>query len=125
MTNSPRVIRHLAYIIVNITAFFGSVRTFTVAIVKLLRIDNTLFRVDTWGAGLSAIYLTPASASYLTQFILSLAITLFLLNRLRSQRDMRLHLLAAFFVLMTTFTGLMVLDTQREKLQYSIPISKT
>jgi len=33
-----------------------------------------------------AIFLTPASLSYLTQFILALAITLFLLNRLRSRR---------------------------------------
>ncbi|RPH61007.1 MAG: HAMP domain-containing protein [Chloroflexi bacterium] len=56
------------------------------------------------------LYLTPASISYLTQFILSLAITLFLLNRLRSRRTRSLLLLTAFFVLMTAFTGLMILD---------------
>lgn len=59
---------------------------------------------------MSTIYLTPASISYLTQFILSLAITLFLLNRLRSWRTHSLLWLTTFFVLMTAFTGLMVLD---------------
>ncbi len=56
------------------------------------------------------LYHTPASISYLTQFILSLAITLFLLNRLRSQRTRSLLLLTAFFVPMTALTGLMILD---------------
>ncbi len=57
-----------------------------------------------------AIFLTPSSISYLTQFILALAITLFLLNRLRSQRARSLFLLTAFFVPMTVLTGLMILD---------------
>ncbi|HBY08522.1 MAG TPA: hypothetical protein DEH22_12325, partial [Chloroflexi bacterium] len=56
------------------------------------------------------LFLTPASISYLTQFILSLAITLFLINRLRSRRTRSLFLLTAFFVPMTALTGLMVLD---------------
>ena len=56
------------------------------------------------------LFLTPASISYLTQFILSLAITLFLINRLRSWRTRSLLLLTAFFVPMTALTGLMVLD---------------
>ncbi|MFZ5858059.1 MAG: response regulator [Chloroflexota bacterium] len=56
------------------------------------------------------LYHTPASISYLTQFILSLAITIFLLNRLRSQRSPSLLLLVAFFAPMTALTGLMILD---------------
>lgn len=56
------------------------------------------------------IYLTPASISYLTQFILALAITSFLLNRLRSQRTRSLLLLTAFFAPMTVFTGLLVFN---------------
>ncbi|HRQ22676.1 MAG TPA: diguanylate cyclase [Anaerolineales bacterium] len=56
------------------------------------------------------IYLTPASISYLTQFILALAITLFLLNRLRSQRTDSLLFLTAFFAPMTVFIGLLVFN---------------
>ncbi|MBN1451607.1 MAG: response regulator [Anaerolineales bacterium] len=56
------------------------------------------------------LFLTPASVSYLTQFILSLAITVFLINRLRSRRTRSLFLLTAFFVPMTALTGLMILD---------------
>lgn len=57
-----------------------------------------------------ALYLTPASISYLTQFILALAITIFLVNRLRSQRAISLLLLTAFFVPMTVLTGLLVMN---------------
>jgi len=57
-----------------------------------------------------ALYLTPASISYLTQFILSLAITLFLLHRLQSQRARSLFLLIAFFAPMTVLTGLLVMN---------------
>lgn len=56
------------------------------------------------------IYLTPASIAYLTEFILALAITLFLLNRLRSQRAPSLLLLTAFFAPMTVFTGLLIFN---------------
>lgn len=56
------------------------------------------------------IYLTPASLSYLTQFILASAITLFLLNRLRSQRARSLLLLTAVFVPMTLLIGLWFLN---------------
>ncbi len=56
------------------------------------------------------IYLTPAAIAYLTQLTLALAITLFLLNRLRSQRSRSLLSLAAFFATMTAFTGLLVLN---------------
>jgi len=57
-----------------------------------------------------AIYLTPASLSYMTQFILALAITLFLFNRLRSQRTRSLLWLSACFALLTVLTGLWVLN---------------
>ncbi len=57
-----------------------------------------------------SIYLTPASITYLTVFILALAITLFLLNRLRSQRSASLLLLTGFFVPMTVFTGLLIFN---------------
>ncbi|MCA2001932.1 MAG: diguanylate cyclase [Chloroflexi bacterium] len=56
------------------------------------------------------LYFTPASISYLTQFILALAITLYLLNRLWSRRARSLFLLSAFFASMTALTGLLVLD---------------
>jgi PAS domain S-box-containing protein len=46
----------------------------------------------------------------MTQFILALAITLFLLNRLRSQRTPSLLLLTAFFAPMTVFSGLLVFN---------------
>jgi len=55
------------------------------------------------------LYLTPASISFLTQFILSLAITLFLALRLRN-RNMQLVLLTCFFAAATAFIGLMFLD---------------
>ncbi|MEA3340706.1 MAG: hypothetical protein U9R15_12120, partial [Chloroflexota bacterium] len=58
---------------------------------------------------MSFIYLTPASISYLTQFILSLAITLFLVSRLRN-RTTQLVLLTGFFAGMTVFIGLLFLD---------------
>lgn len=56
------------------------------------------------------LFLTPASISYLTQLILSLAIAVFFINRLRSWRTRPLLLLTAFFVPMTILTGLMILD---------------
>ncbi len=59
---------------------------------------------------MSFIYLTPASLSYLTQFILALAITLFLFNRLRRRRDRALFLLTAFFASMTAFAGLLIFN---------------
>ncbi|MDY6877821.1 MAG: response regulator [Chloroflexota bacterium] len=58
---------------------------------------------------MSFIYLTPASISYLTQFILSLFITLFLVSRLRN-RTTQLLLLTGFFAGVTVFIGLMFLD---------------
>lgn len=59
---------------------------------------------------MSVIYLTPASVSFLTQFILALAITVFLFGRLRNQRATQLILLTSFFALATAFIGLMFLD---------------
>jgi signal transduction histidine kinase len=56
-----------------------------------------------------SIYLTPASISFLTQFILSLAITVFLVRRLRN-RTPPLILLTGFFAGATAFIGLMFLD---------------
>lgn len=56
------------------------------------------------------LYLTPSSITYLTVFILALAITLFLLNRLRSQRSASLFLLTGFFAPMTVFTGLLIFN---------------
>jgi signal transduction histidine kinase len=58
---------------------------------------------------MSLIYLTPASISFLTQFILSLAITVFLALRLRN-RTTQLVLLTCFFAGATAFIGLMFLD---------------
>ena len=55
------------------------------------------------------IYLTPASISFLTQFILSLAITVFLARR-RENRNANLFLLTGFFAAVTIFIGLMFLD---------------
>jgi diguanylate cyclase (GGDEF)-like protein len=55
-------------------------------------------------------YLTPASVSYLTQFILALAITIFLLRRLRSQPTSQLFFLTTFFALVAVFIGLLFLD---------------
>ncbi|MGQ9833102.1 MAG: hypothetical protein ACUVRJ_04795 [Candidatus Villigracilaceae bacterium] len=48
-------------------------------------------------------YFTPASVSYLAQCILTLAITVFLLRRLQSQRVSQPLLLSAFFALGTVF----------------------
>lgn len=56
------------------------------------------------------LYLTPASVSFLTQFSLALAITAFLVLRLRSARTIPLALLTAFFALVTIFIGLLFLD---------------
>jgi signal transduction histidine kinase len=58
---------------------------------------------------MSFVYLTPASISFLAQFILSLAITLFLALHLR-HRTSQLVLLTCFFGGATTFIGLMFLD---------------
>lgn len=58
---------------------------------------------------MSLLYLTPASISFLAQFILSLAITVFLVLHLRS-RSTQLVLLTCFFVGATAFIGLMFLD---------------
>ena len=58
---------------------------------------------------MSSIYLTPASISYLTQFILSLSITIFLIRHLQ-RRNTQLILATAFFVGATAFIGLMFLD---------------
>ena len=56
------------------------------------------------------LFLTPASTSFLTQFVLALAISLFLIGRLWKQRTRPLGLLTGFFVLATLFIGLMFLD---------------
>lgn len=55
------------------------------------------------------LYLTPASISYLTQFILSLAITIFLARRLQI-KNIQLFLLTCFFTAATLFMGLLFLD---------------
>ena len=57
-------------------------------------------------------YFTPASIGYLTQFILSLAITVYLAQRLRLYNQQRLQatLLTGFFVAVTIFVGLLFLD---------------
>ncbi|MBP7962919.1 MAG: response regulator [Caldilineaceae bacterium] len=56
------------------------------------------------------LFLTPASISYLTQFILAQAISLFLIGRLWKRRTRQLGLLTGFFALATLFIGLMLLD---------------
>jgi signal transduction histidine kinase len=58
---------------------------------------------------MSYLYLTPASISYLTQCFLSLAVTAFLVYRLRN-RSAQLVLLTGFFVAVTLFIGLLFLD---------------
>ncbi len=58
---------------------------------------------------ITPLYLTPASISYLTQFILSLAITGFLVYYLRS-RSVQLTLLTVFFAIVTLFIGSLFLD---------------
>lgn len=57
-------------------------------------------------------YLTPASLGYLTQFILSLAITVYLTGRLRKQKNRNPHssLLTSIFALSTLFEGMLFLD---------------
>ena len=57
-----------------------------------------------------AFYFTPASISYLTQFLLSFAISVILVRRALKQRLPQLTLLTAFFILATIFIGLMFLD---------------
>lgn len=52
-----------------------------------------------------SLYFAPISVSYLTLFILALAITLFLLNRLRSQPSRSLLFMSASFVPMTILTA--------------------
>ena len=58
------------------------------------------------------IYLTPASIGYLTQFILSLSITVYLLQRLILYKDRSIQtgLLTSFFAVVTLFVGLLFLD---------------
>jgi signal transduction histidine kinase/DNA-binding NarL/FixJ family response regulator len=57
-------------------------------------------------------YLTPASIGYQTQFILSLAITVYLVRRLLllKTRNAQTALLTGFFVGITLFIGLLFLD---------------
>lgn len=60
-----------------------------------------------------SVYLTPASISYLAQFVLSLAITVFLAYRLRKRPQnmaKQLILLTGFFAAVTVFIGLLFLD---------------
>ncbi|PJB65844.1 MAG: hypothetical protein CO094_08835 [Anaerolineae bacterium CG_4_9_14_3_um_filter_57_17] len=61
---------------------------------------------------LPTLYLTPASIGYLTQFILSLAITVYLVQRLipRKNRNTQIALLTGFFAVVTLFVGLLFLD---------------
>jgi len=58
---------------------------------------------------MSSIYLTPASISFLTQFILALVITFFLARR-REKMTAPQVLLASFFATVTIFIGLLFLD---------------
>ena len=58
---------------------------------------------------MSSLFLTPASISFLTQFILALAITVFLLHR-RGNMNAQLFMLSGFFASVTVFIGLMFLD---------------
>jgi DNA-binding NarL/FixJ family response regulator/signal transduction histidine kinase len=57
-------------------------------------------------------YLTPASIGYLTQLILSLVITLYLIRRLNIYQPQRTQtlLLTGFFAMVTLFVGLLFLD---------------
>ena len=61
---------------------------------------------------LPTLYLTPASIGYLAQFILSLAITIYLVRRLISHknRNTQAELLGGFFAVVTLFAGLLFLD---------------
>lgn len=58
------------------------------------------------------LFLTPASIGYLTQFIMSLAITVYLIQRLISHQDRntQAELLGGFFAVVTLFVGLLFLD---------------
>ena len=56
------------------------------------------------------LFLTPASVSFLTQFILAQAISLFLIGRLWKQRTRQLALLTGFMAFATLFILLMFLD---------------
>lgn len=58
------------------------------------------------------LYLTPASIGYITQLILSLAITVYLIGRLRKQENRSTHtvLLTGIFAVSTLFEGLLFLD---------------
>ncbi|MGD2206411.1 MAG: HAMP domain-containing sensor histidine kinase [Anaerolineae bacterium] len=58
---------------------------------------------------MASLYLTPASISYLTQFILALAIFVFLARRV-GDRNTQLVLLTSFFAAATIFMGLLFLD---------------
>ncbi len=53
---------------------------------------------------------TPAAISYLTQFLLSLSISVFLIFFARWQRTKQLTLLLIFFTLITVFIGLLLLE---------------
>jgi len=62
---------------------------------------------------MSLFYLTPASISYLIQFILSLAVTAFLVYCLWNKpqnKATQLILLTGFFAAITVFIGLLFLD---------------
>jgi len=58
------------------------------------------------------LYLTPASIGYLTQFILSLGITIYLAHRFSAteNRNTQTTLLTGFFCAITLFVGLLFLD---------------
>ena len=58
------------------------------------------------------LYLTPASIGYITQLILSLAITVYLAGRLRKQGNRSPHtiLLTGIFAVSTLFEGMLFLD---------------
>ena len=58
------------------------------------------------------LYFTPASIGYLAQIILSAAISIYLVQRLlrRENRSAQSVLLAAFFVVVTVFIGLLFFD---------------
>jgi HAMP domain-containing protein len=65
------------------------------------------------GILLQSWYLTPASIGYLTQFILSLAITVYLIRHLSlyKNRNVQNRLLSGFFAIVTLFVGLLFLDS--------------
>jgi hypothetical protein len=59
------------------------------------------------------IYLTPASISYLAQFVMSLTITIYLVWHLlwRKQSETQIILFVGFLLALTIFSGLLFLDT--------------